>query len=309
MTYSLPHALVPVANVPLIEYCLELLVSAGVAQVFIVASEHTEALQKYIDSSQSCQQFMEVQLIVAPGCKSPGQALRDVDSRDKIRGDFILCNVDTVAHLKLAPALAAHKRRREEEKNKDAIFTMIMRPSDPAQRQAIFPDEDTLVALDPDSKRLVHYQSMTSKGLSMDIVGPDNVHRFEAHPKIQGTKRAAGCAEPTVNAIAARGRGTVADCRGVAQCGTTSSSRASASARLRRCVSSQTNSTGRYLPASQPRNLATKQPFRDEGVHLHLTPRTIHTEPQTIPLAPAACRELVCKHWCAHARPIKALWG
>ena len=73
VTYSLPHALVPVANVPLIEYCLELLVSAGVAQVFIVVSEHTEVLQEYIDNSQSCQQFMEVQLIVAPGCKSPGQ--------------------------------------------------------------------------------------------------------------------------------------------------------------------------------------------------------------------------------------------
>ena len=158
VTYSLPHALVPVANVPLLEYALELLVSAGVAQVFIVVSEHVDEVQKYVDAAESCKQFAEVCVVPSPGSKSVGQALRDLDSRDKIRGDFILCNVDTIAHLKIAPALAAHKRRREEEKNKDAIFTMIMKPSSPQQREPIFPEEDIVVAVDPDSHRLIHYQ-------------------------------------------------------------------------------------------------------------------------------------------------------
>ena len=185
VTYSLPHALIPVANVPLLEYALELLVSAGVAQVFIVVSEHVDEVQKYVDAAESCKQFAEVCVVPSPGSKSVGQALRDLDSRDKIRGDFILCNVDTIAHLKIAPALAAHKRRREEEKNKDAIFTMIMKPSSPQQREPIFPEEDIVVAVDPDSHRLIHYQSMTAKGLAMDIIGPDNAHRFELHPKIQ----------------------------------------------------------------------------------------------------------------------------
>ena len=42
-----------------------------------------------------------------------------------------------------------------------------------------------MVAVDPDSHRPIHYQSMTAKGLAMDIIGPDNAHRFELHPKIQ----------------------------------------------------------------------------------------------------------------------------
>ena len=90
-----------------------------------------------------------------------------------------------VAHLKIAPALEAHKHRREAEKNKDAIVTMIMRPSEPAERQAIYPEQDLIVAVSPDNHRLVHYQSMTSKGLAMDIIGPDNAHRFDVHPNIQ----------------------------------------------------------------------------------------------------------------------------
>ena len=172
VTYSLPHSLIPVANVALIEYALELLVSAGVAQVFVVVSDHAEVVQEYLNKSHSCEQFASVEVVVAPGCKSEGQALREVDSRDKIRGDFILCSVDMVAHLKLQPALEAHKRRREAEKNKDAIVTMIMRPSAPAERKAIYDEEDLIVAVAPDSQRLVHYQSMTAKGLSMDVVGP-----------------------------------------------------------------------------------------------------------------------------------------
>jgi translation initiation factor eIF-2B subunit epsilon len=185
VTYSVPHALIPVANVPLIEYALELLVSAGVNQVFIVVSEHTDALQQYIDKAEACKQFTEVQVLVAPGCKTVGQAMREVDSRDKIRSDFIFCNVDTIAHLNLLPALAAHKRRREEEKNKDAIVTLLLVPSPPVQRRPIYPEEDVIVAINPETNRLVHYQSLQSKELCMDIIGPDNVHRFEAHSKIQ----------------------------------------------------------------------------------------------------------------------------
>jgi translation initiation factor eIF-2B subunit epsilon len=212
VTYSIPHSLIPVANVPLIEYALELLVSAGVAQVFVVVAEHAEMVQAYLDTCSSCSQFASVEVVVAPGCKSEGQALREVDSRDKIRGDFILCSVDMVAHLKIAPALEAHKHRREAEKNKDAIVTMIMRPSEPAERQAIYPEQDLIVAVSPDNHRLVHYQSMTSKGLAMDIIGPDNAHRFDVHPKIQvsplardpprlqGARAAAGCARGALGA-------------------------------------------------------------------------------------------------------------
>ena len=33
--------------------------SAGVAQVFIVVSEHAELVQKYVETAESCKQFAE----------------------------------------------------------------------------------------------------------------------------------------------------------------------------------------------------------------------------------------------------------
>lgn len=67
-----------------------------------------------------------------------GAALREVDSRGKIRGDFILVNGDVVSNIKVEPALIAHKKRREEEKNKDAILTMVFKTCNPRQRVSFF---------------------------------------------------------------------------------------------------------------------------------------------------------------------------
>lgn len=52
-----------------------------------------------------------------------GEALRALDQKDIIKGDFILVSGDTVANVDLGPALAAHRARREKDKN--AIMTMV----------------------------------------------------------------------------------------------------------------------------------------------------------------------------------------
>lgn len=51
--------------------------------------------------------------------------MRDIDARGKIRGDFFLIHGDVISTIKLGDALQAHKDRREKEKNKDAILTMV----------------------------------------------------------------------------------------------------------------------------------------------------------------------------------------
>jgi len=178
ITYTNPKILLPIANVPIIEYTLELLVSAGVKELFIVCCSHADKIQQYVSESESCKQFA-VSIIVAPQAKSMGAALREVDSRGKIRGDFILVNGDVVSNIKVEPALIAHKKRREEEKNKDAILTMVFKTCNPRQRVSFFEEEDIALAINPDTKQLVHYQGMNRRGLQIDV------HRFEASPHVQ----------------------------------------------------------------------------------------------------------------------------
>jgi translation initiation factor eIF-2B subunit epsilon len=122
--------------VPIIEYTLELLVTAGVKELFVVCSTHAEKIQDYCADSPACQQFA-VHVLNVPGCKSMGEAMREVYSRGNIRGDFILVSGDVVSNIKLEPALKAHKRRREEEKNKDAVRAPLARPPAPSPRSLL----------------------------------------------------------------------------------------------------------------------------------------------------------------------------
>ena len=220
ITYTTPKSLLPLVNVPILEYTLELLVSAGVKELFIVCCCHAEKIQEYVENSASCKQF-QVSIIVAPACKSVGAAMREVDSRGKIRGDFILVNGDVVSNMKLEPALLAHKKRREEEKNKDAILTMVFKTVHPSHKTSRFPEvrshvshpfpsiasaapmsrihilvasliaarplacshttaqDDVCIAINPETNRLVHYQSMSRKGCDVDVT------IFAAHPTVQ----------------------------------------------------------------------------------------------------------------------------
>ena len=48
LTNSLPRCLIPLANVPMIEYTLEALSSSGVEEAFLYCRSHFEAFRTYI---------------------------------------------------------------------------------------------------------------------------------------------------------------------------------------------------------------------------------------------------------------------
>mmetsp|Transcript_6310 Transcript_6310/g.15911 ORF Transcript_6310/g.15911 Transcript_6310/m.15911 type:complete len:478 (+) Transcript_6310:45-1478(+) len=180
ITYSTPKCLLPLVNVPMIEYTLEMLTSAGVKELFIVCCSHGKQIDEYISKSQERRPYhFVVHIVEAPACKSMGAAMREVDARGKIRGDFILVHGDVVSTVKLEPVLAAHKERREKHKNKDAILTMVLRASQPTHRNPVFEEEDVAIAVNPESGQLLHYQSMRKSTFTLDTA------RFEAHPNIQ----------------------------------------------------------------------------------------------------------------------------
>lgn len=60
---------------------------------------------------------------MSTACKTAGEALREIDLKDIIKGDFVLVSGDVVSNMDLGAALEAHKARRDRDKN--ALMTMV----------------------------------------------------------------------------------------------------------------------------------------------------------------------------------------
>ncbi|MCJ1403384.1 hypothetical protein MMC11_006607 [Xylographa trunciseda] len=161
-TLERPRCLLPLANTPLIEYTLEFLANAGVEDIFIYCGAHTEQVEQYINSSKwklSTSPFHSLTLLRSTAT-SVGDAMRDLDKRDLITGDFLLVSGDVVSNLAIEPALARHRSRREKDKN--AIMTMILREAGIEHRTKSRGRRPVFV-VDPKKERCLHYEEMTRK--------------------------------------------------------------------------------------------------------------------------------------------------
>lgn len=91
--------------------------------------------------------------------------MRDLDKRALLSNDFLLVYGDLVANIDISPALAAHKARREKDKN--AIMTMILRsesvsgqpPANKSNTRAT--SYQDLFVIDPLKERCLHYESLS----------------------------------------------------------------------------------------------------------------------------------------------------
>ncbi|KAK4179695.1 putative translation initiation factor eIF-2B subunit epsilon [Triangularia setosa] len=147
-TLDKPRCLLPLVNVPVIEYTLEFLASNGVQEVFIYCGTHSEDIEQYIHEStrwspnSAISPFSSLEFIRVSDATSVGDFLRDLDKRSLISGDFILVHGDLVANIQLDAVLAKHRARREA--NRDACMTVVLRsvgeePHRAAQARGITP--------------------------------------------------------------------------------------------------------------------------------------------------------------------------
>ncbi|KAF2735394.1 translation initiation factor-like protein eif-2b epsilon subunit [Polyplosphaeria fusca] len=162
-TLERPRCLLPLANIPLIEYTFEFLANAGVEDVYVYCGAHREQLEEYISQSKWASQvsspFSKMELIQSTS-HSIGDAMRDLDTRALLVGDFLIVYGDVVSNLPLESALNAHRARRQKDKN--AIMTMVLREAGTRHRTKAQSTNPVFV-VDPTKDRCLHFEQMPNK--------------------------------------------------------------------------------------------------------------------------------------------------
>jgi translation initiation factor eIF-2B subunit epsilon len=160
ITLERPKVLLPVVNVPMIDYTLAWLESAGVEEVFVFCCANAKQVVGYLDSCKwlvGLPKF-SVTTIESHNCVSAGDALRVIYERNVIHGDFVLISGDTVSNMDLNEALKEHKDRRKKDSN--AVMTMVIKRSkpNPISHQSRLGTDELFMAIDPVTKQLLHYE-------------------------------------------------------------------------------------------------------------------------------------------------------
>ena len=115
--------------------------------------------------------FRTLEIIRSSNSRSTGDAMRDLDSRHIITGDFLVVSGDVVSNIPLEGALARHRARRTADKN--AIMTMILREAGRGHRTKA-QRASPIFVLDPSKSRCLHYEEMDwQKGGRSVNIDPD----------------------------------------------------------------------------------------------------------------------------------------
>ncbi|KAM5293120.1 translation initiation factor eIF2B subunit epsilon isoform 2-T2 [Ctenodactylus gundi] len=153
-----PRALLPLANVALIDYTLEFLTATGVQETFIFCCWKAAQIKEHLLKSKWCRptSLNVVRIITSDLYRSLGDVLRDVDAKALVRSDFLLVYGDVISNINITRALEEHRLRRKLEKNV-SVMTMIFKESSPSHPTRCHED-NVVVAVDSATNRILHFQ-------------------------------------------------------------------------------------------------------------------------------------------------------
>eukprot|EP00658_Telonema_sp_P-2_P033490 TRINITY_DN24572_c0_g1_i2.p1 TRINITY_DN24572_c0_g1~~TRINITY_DN24572_c0_g1_i2.p1 ORF type:complete len:472 (+),score=112.75 TRINITY_DN24572_c0_g1_i2:154-1569(+) len=161
VTLDVPKVLMPLVNVPMLDYVIELLAANGTQEIYLFCRSHADKLIAHVEASKfSTMESLKIETVVSQGAWTEGDALREM-SEFGIKSDFILISGDVVSNMDLQKVLAEHKERRTRDKR--CIMTMVFKEVPPAHPTRPVHDK-TLVALDLDaSNQILHFDQIADK--------------------------------------------------------------------------------------------------------------------------------------------------
>ncbi|KAL6989544.1 hypothetical protein U1Q18_015295 [Sarracenia purpurea var. burkii] len=159
ITLERPKVLLPLVNIPMIDYTLAWLELAGVEEVFVFCCAHSKQVIDYLTNSKWFSQpnFL-IKTIESHNSISAGDALRLIYEQHVIHGDFVLVSGDTLSNMSLTEALQEHKERKKRDSN--AVMTMVIKKSklSPLTHQSRLGTDELFMVIDPDTKQLLYYE-------------------------------------------------------------------------------------------------------------------------------------------------------
>ncbi|WFD44467.1 translation initiation factor eIF-2B epsilon subunit, GEF [Malassezia psittaci] len=170
LTLDMPRCLMPVCNVPLLEWTMETLARAGVQEVFLLATWHIGQIRAYLEkhypaltkpassktsgSSNIASSIQKLTLIAVPEARSVGDMMRELDAHQVIKSDFLLMHADAVGNLDISAVVAAHRQRRRVDRN--AIMTICTMPVATDSRAKPVGDQ-SVFTIAPSTSQLLYY--------------------------------------------------------------------------------------------------------------------------------------------------------
>jgi translation initiation factor eIF-2B subunit epsilon len=167
ITNFVPRTLMPLANIPILEYTLECLAAAYVDEIIVFCNHMGHMIKDYLSKSKWMSRqsgLPKVDVVISTTSQSAGDALREVYDMDIIRSDFVLVSGDIVSNLNLEAAIEKHRAAKEKDKN--LMMTMVVRPrgqrSLPAHYGPQIDTEDLCIVMDPRTSQLIRYERLAS---------------------------------------------------------------------------------------------------------------------------------------------------
>ncbi|KAK4886817.1 hypothetical protein RN001_003088 [Aquatica leii] len=170
ITNDTPLALLPLLNVPLIEYTLEFLSLGGIEETFLFCCSNVDTIKQHIkksiEKSAGWSLTMQVRVIVSESCRSFGDCLRDLDAKGLIRSDFVLLEPGIVGNIKLLPILKKHVDICKADKG--AAMTLVLQEAGVGQKGRCLYEELLLVAT-TNYRVLLHQKLGVSKKRKIEV--------------------------------------------------------------------------------------------------------------------------------------------
>lgn len=121
ITKDMPKVLLPVCNIPLIEYTIELVIRNHIKKIVIFGCYLSQKVMEYIQTQKYRQ--VSIQFISRPACISLGDVMRELHTTKLLQNDFLVIYGDTVGNANLKEAIDQHKAVRV--KNKEYIVSIV----------------------------------------------------------------------------------------------------------------------------------------------------------------------------------------
>lgn len=156
ITNDLPKVLMPLCNIPLLEYTLELVIRNNIKKVILFLSSQSPKVLEYIQTQKYRQ--VSITVISRPACKSLGDVMRELYNKKAIRNDFILFYGDLVGNANLKHAIDQHHKLKDSDK--DFILTVVFSEV-PIRSNLRIEEEQCVVVLE--GQRIMQYDLCSKK--------------------------------------------------------------------------------------------------------------------------------------------------